>query len=114
MTYIEDIVEQTTKAVAAPFDILKCLRIAESQYDGVQNTNNISIPCVWTPASASLGEIAYLRDPHMFSIIIDAEINAQTRYDPKKPDPLKNPSYVARMVGTKYVPPLLAFSLSDN
>jgi len=57
---------------------------------------------------ASLGEIAYLRDPHMFSNIIEAEISAQTRYDPQKLDPLKNPSYVARMVATKYVSPGLA------
>jgi len=63
---------------------------------------------------ASLGEIAYLRDPQMFSDIIEAEINAQTRYDPQKLDPLKNPSYVARMVGTKYVSPELASSFSDS
>jgi len=50
----------------------------------------------------------------MFSDIIEAEINAQTRYDPQKLDPLKNPSYVARMVGTKYVSPELASSLSDS
>jgi hypothetical protein len=30
----EDLVDRTSKAVAAPFDIEKCLRIAESQYDG--------------------------------------------------------------------------------
>ncbi|KAF5351689.1 hypothetical protein D9756_007604 [Leucocoprinus leucothites] len=79
----EDLVDRTTKAVSAPFDIHKCLRIAESQYD------------------VSLGEIEHLRDPEMFTHIIQAELEAQTRYDPGKPDPLKNPSYVARVIGTK-------------
>lgn len=57
--------------------------------------------------SASLGEIVHLRDHEMFGNIILAELQAQTRYDPKNSDPFKNPSYIARMIGTRYTPPLV-------
>ncbi|KAF9452735.1 hypothetical protein P691DRAFT_794128 [Macrolepiota fuliginosa MF-IS2] len=79
----EDLVERTKKAVAAPFDIEKCLQIAESQYD------------------AFLGDISHLHDHEMFINIITDELQAQLRHDPNKPDPLKNPSYIANIIATR-------------
>lgn len=38
----------------------------------------------------------------MFNDIISAELAAQTRYDPKTPDPLKNPSYIAKIITARY------------
>lgn len=39
----------------------------------------------------------------MFINIITDELEANIRYDPKRPDPLRNPSYIAKIVTTRYV-----------
>ncbi|EKM80649.1 hypothetical protein AGABI1DRAFT_105632 [Agaricus bisporus var. burnettii JB137-S8] len=79
----EDLVDRTSKAVAAPFDIEKCLRIAESQYD------------------AYLGDVSNLRDTEMFFNIISEECVAQTRYDSKRSEPENDPSSIAKVIATR-------------
>ena len=52
--------------------------------------------------SAFLDDITNLRDPQLFMHLIQAELNARTKKDPKKPDPVKNPSYVASVVANRW------------
>ncbi|KAG6860761.1 hypothetical protein C0995_007793 [Termitomyces sp. Mi166 len=79
----EDLVEQSKTAIMAPFRLEECLRIAESQ------------------CHAFLDDITNLRDPQLFMHLIQAELNARTKKDKTKSDPLKNASYVASAVATR-------------
>jgi len=79
----EDLVEQSRKAILNPFRLDQCQKIATSQ------------------CSAFLDDITNLRDPDLFQYIVQAELNARTQSDPKKSDPLRNPSYVASAIANK-------------
>ena len=52
--------------------------------------------------SAFLDDITNLRDPQLFIHLIQAELDARTQKEPKKPDPAKNPSYVASVVANRW------------
>jgi len=87
-----------------PFRLEDCLKIAESQCDGEpifpppNDVPNLSV-------LVYVDDIANLRDPELFHHIIEAEL--QARNPPARENVRKNPSYVAKVVSTRYVPLLM-------
>ncbi|THH29850.1 hypothetical protein EUX98_g4322 [Antrodiella citrinella] len=81
----EDLMEKNKRALATPFRLDQCMKIAESQF------------------MANLDETEELQDPAAFQDKIKAEVNARKPSVPtgKHADPFKNVSYVASIAGSK-------------
>ncbi|KAH8107794.1 hypothetical protein BXZ70DRAFT_997460 [Cristinia sonorae] len=78
----EDLMERSKRALATPFRMEQCLKIAESQF------------------MANLDECEAFQDPEIFYDKMKMEINAR-KTPASKADPFKNATYVAGIIGSK-------------
>ena len=95
------------KAIAPPFNLEKCLNIADAQYNGMYVVqlylHHLRSYATWV---AFLDEILFLRDPDLFINKVMVEVGARTppKNGKKQPPALNKPAFVADAVATRYVP----------
>lgn len=85
----------------SPFRLEQCLKITESQCNCTLSDHSYRNE-TQTCFAAFLDDITNLRDPQLFLHIIQEELNSRTERGSKKGDTLKNSSFVASVVATRW------------
>jgi hypothetical protein len=77
--------------------------MAESQSDGmsIRLIDSCNARLTKIRRAVYIDDISNLRDPDIFRSLIEHELQART--EPSRTDPRRNPSYVAKLIATRYV-----------
>lgn len=101
---LEDLVAQRSRtALMAPLNLGKCIKIANSQYNGMFKHTCLLLFSTPHSLPAYLDDIADLKNPDVFYDRIVVELVARSPHGTQdSQQPVRNPSHVASVVSTRY------------
>ncbi len=93
--------KEAMQAVAAPFSLESCLKIAESQFSSTSRFSNPVSDRAHPYVTGYLDDITNLKDPDLFQGIIEEELKARCKSKNKSEEEMRDPAFVATTISAR-------------